>query len=127
MFEAYTPYALGALRIMVGLLFLCHGMSKILNFPARPERVQRGTMEWYSGLIELSCGFLLTLGLFVNAAAFLASGEMAVAYFTVHARKSFFPALNGGDAAILFCFACLLLFVAAPDPLSLDAILRARG
>jgi putative oxidoreductase len=121
MLEQYAPYAQGLLRIVVGLLLLCHGTSKILNFPARPERVKPGTMEYYSGMIELVCGFLLTLGLLIQPAAFIASGEMAFAYFMVHAKKSFFPPLNGGDAAILFCFTCLFLFFAGPDVFSLDA------
>jgi putative oxidoreductase len=123
MLEQFVPYIQGVLRIVTGLLFLCHGTSKILNFPARAERVQSYTMEWYSGLIELGCGLLLTLGLFVRPAAFLASGEMAFAYFMVHAPKSFYPPINGGDAAILFCFVCLFLFFAGADPLSLDALL----
>jgi putative oxidoreductase len=123
MFDPFVPYAQGALRIVVGLLLLCHGTSKILDFPQREQKVEPLTMEWYSGLIELACGLLLTLGLFTRGAAFLASGEMAFAYFMVHARKSFFPPLNGGDAAILFCFTCFFLFVAGPDPLGLDRAL----
>ena len=126
MLEQLAPYAQGLMRIMVGLLFLCHGTSKILNFPTREPRVQPNTIEWYSGLIELTCGVLLTLGLFVRPAGFVASGEMAFAYFMVHAPKSFYPPLNGGDAAILFCFVCLFLFFAGPDPLSLDMLLRGR-
>ncbi|SFU21651.1 putative oxidoreductase [Mesorhizobium sp. YR577] len=123
MLEQFAPYAQGVMRTVVGLLFLCHGTSKILSFPAREQRVQSFTVEWYSGIIELTCGLLLTLGLFVRPAAFIASGEMAFAYFLVHAPKSFFPPLNGGDAAILFCFTCLFLLLAGPDPLSLDALL----
>ncbi|RJG41529.1 DoxX family protein [Mesorhizobium sp. DCY119] len=123
MLEQFAPYAQGVMRTVVGLLFLCHGTSKILNFPVREQRVQSFTTEWYSGIIELTCGLLLTLGLFIRPAAFIASGEMAFAYFLVHAPKSFFPPLNGGDAAILFCFTCLFLFLTGPDPLSLDALL----
>lgn len=114
------------MRVMVGLLFLCHGTSKILNFPARQPRVVPFTLEWYSGTIELTCGLLLTLGLFIRPVAFIASGEMAFAYFIVHAPKSFFPALNAGDAAILFCFTCLFLFFAGPDPLSFDSLLLGK-
>lgn len=126
MLEQYAPYAQGVMRIMVGLLFLCHGTSKILNFPARATRIRPFTLEWLSGMIELTCGLLLTLGLFIRPASFIASGEMAFAYFMVHARQSFFPPLNGGDAAILFCFVCLFLFFAGADPFSLDALLRSR-
>jgi len=69
----------------------------------------------------LICGFLLTVGLFIRPAAFIASGEMAFAYFMVHAKKIFYPPLNGGDAAIQFCFVCLFRFFAGPDVFSLDA------
>jgi putative oxidoreductase len=123
MLEHYAPYAQSLLRLVTGLLFLCHGTSKILNFPARPTRVQPNSIEWYSGLIELTCGLLLTLGLFIRPAAFIASGEMAFAYFMVHAPKSFYPPINGGDAAILFCFVCLFLFFAGPDVWSLDMLM----
>ncbi len=77
-----------------------------------------------SGLIELVCGTLLVLGLFSRPAAFIASGFTAVAYFMVHAPQSFFPILNGGELAVLYCFAFFYLFFAGPGPLSLDAMLK---
>ena len=85
------------------------------------------TMEWFSGVIEFAGGVLLTLGLFTRPAALIMSGEMAVGYFMFHAPRSFFPALNGGDPAILYCFVFLYLVFAGAGPWSLDALwLRKR-
>jgi putative oxidoreductase len=79
------------------------------------------TLMWIQGLIEFAGGALLALGLFTRPIAFILSGDMAVAYFMGHASKGFFPLLNGGDAAILYCFVFLLFFVAGPGRWSLDA------
>jgi putative oxidoreductase len=85
------------------------------------------TMIWFAGVIELVGGVLVTLGLFTRVAAFIMSGEMAIGYFLAHAPRSFFPALNGGDPAILYCFAFLYLVFAGAGPWSLDAVwLRKR-
>lgn len=120
-----TPLALGALRIMSGLLFLAHGTQKFLSFPAG---------EWagagwdfsgpgaYAGLIELVTGALITAGLFTRPAAFLASGTMAFAYFLAHAPQNFWPINNGGDAAILYCFVFLFLVFAGPGAFSVDGV-----
>ena len=120
-----TPHVLSIVRIVVGLLFLEHGLSKLFGFPNGTVR-EMFTLSWYSGVIEFSTGTLLTLGLATRAAAFLASGEMAFAYFLGHAPKAFFPLINGGDAAILYCFIFLYFGFAGGGPWSLDR-LRSGG
>ena len=126
----HAPEALSALRIMSGLIFLGHGTQKFLGFP-RGERAGGGwafdSPAAYAGVIELVAGALITLGLFTRAAAFLASGTMAAAYFLAHAPQNFFPVNNGGDAAILYCFVFLYLVFAGPGPWSLDEALRRRA
>jgi putative oxidoreductase len=119
---------LAGLRIVAGLLFLEHGLQKLAGFPpvADPGHVvPLNSMAGYAGFFELGCGLLVAIGLFTRPAAFLASGVMAVAYWTVHARMNFFPVNNMGDAAILYCFVFLYLAAAGAGPWSLDA-LRAR-
>jgi putative oxidoreductase len=98
-----------------------HGSGKLLGFPAGGPAPEMFSLIWFAGAIELVGGLLITLGLFTRCAAFIASGEMAVAYFTAHFPSSFFPALNKGDAAILYCFLFLYLVFAGAGPLSLDA------
>jgi putative oxidoreductase len=120
-----APYVLSLVRIVLGLLFIEHGMSKLFGFPPGSVR-EMFTLSWYSAVIEFGAGALLTLGLATRAAAFLASGEMAFAYFISHAPKGFFPMLNGGDAAILYCFIFFYLVFAGGGPLSLDAALKNR-
>lgn len=120
-----APYALAALRIMAGLLFLAHGTQKLFGFPPSngpaPELL---SLRGIGGVIEIATGALIALGLFTRPAAFLASGQMAVAYFLFHAPRGFYPAINGGDAAILFCFVFLHLVAAGPGAFSLDAMRR---
>jgi putative oxidoreductase len=125
-FARYRPYALSILRIMVGLLFLEHGLSKVVGFPPHGHMPVFPETEWFAGRIEMIGGGLVALGLFTRAAAFIVSGEMAFAYFISHAPRSFFPLINGGEAAILFCFAFLYLVFAGGGPLSLDALLWGR-
>ena len=120
--EKYTPEMLSVVRIVVALLFLEHGSAKLLGFPPSPHGEPAFmTLMWFQGLIELLGGALLALGLFTRPVAFILSGNMAVAYFMGHASKGFFPLVNGGDAAILYCFIFLLFFVAGPGRWSLDA------
>ena len=120
--QAWAPQALSVLRIVAGLLFLEHGAQKLLGFPpGEGPRAAAMTLPWFAGLIELVAGGLLTLGLLTRPAAFIASGEMAVAYWMAHAPQSPYPVNNGGDAAILYCFVFLYLVLAGPGPLSLDA------
>ncbi len=120
--QKYTPEMLSVVRIMIALLFLEHGSAKLLGFPP-PSNGEPAfmTLEWVQGLIELFGGVLLAIGLFTRPVAFILSGNMAVAYFMAHAPKNFFPMLNGGDAAILYCFIFLLFFVAGAGRWSLDA------
>jgi putative oxidoreductase len=118
--KMWAPRVLGVLRIMTALLFLAHGTQKLLEFPPRAFDVRPLTLIWTAGVIEVTTGILLALGLFTRAAAFLASGTMAVAYFLVHAPNSFHPALNAGEPAILFCFIFLYLVFAGPGSWSLD-------
>lgn len=123
---AWTPRALSILRIVTGLLIIEHGMAKYLGFPAVPAlaNVQPLSMPGIGGMLELVGGALLILGLFTQPVAFLLSGEMAVAYFMVHAPRSFYPLLNGGSLAIMYCFACLYLSTAGGGPWSVDATMK---
>lgn len=120
-----TPLTLSLLRLMSGLLLLQHGTQKILSFPTAPARAPDfSTIAGWSGPIELVCGILLTIGLFTRPAAFLASGFAASAYFMVHAPRGFYPLLNGGELAALYCFVFFYLAFAGGGPISLDAKLR---
>jgi putative oxidoreductase len=121
----FESYAYAALRIVTGFLFLFHGLQKLFGMyggQAMPLISRAGA----AGMIELVGGVFVMLGLFTSPVAFICSGEMAFAYFLAHAPQSFFPVLNGGDAAILFCFVFLYLVFAGPGPWSVDA-LRSRG
>jgi putative oxidoreductase len=121
--HSLSPYLLSILRIMVALLFFEHGLSKMFGFPATqvPPAL---TLHWLAGVIEFAGGALLIAGLFTRAAAFVLSGEMAFAYFLSHAPRGFFPIINGGDGAVLFCFVFLYIAFAGAGPWSLDAVLR---
>ena len=125
--SAWAPRILSVLRIIAGLLFIEHGTMKFFNFP--PSEMFAGGVELVSlmglaGLLELVGGALIALGLFTRPVAFILSGEMAVAYFMAHAPSSFFPVINQGESAILFCFVFLYLACAGAGPWSVDA---ARG
>ena len=116
----YRPYALAALRIIAALLFIEHGTQKLFGFPASQMEGSLPTMMLVAALLELVGGILVLIGLFTRPVAFILSGQMAVAYFMAHAPSSFFPALNGGDAAILFCFVFLYFVFAGPGAFSVD-------
>jgi len=125
-FSSYAPIMLSVLRISAALIFLEHGTQKLLGFPPggplpRPEAL---SLLWFAGMIEMIPGALLALGLFTRTAAFIAAGEMAFAYWIGHAPRGFWPADNGGDAAILYCFVFLYISTAGPGPWSLDALWR---
>jgi putative oxidoreductase len=122
----WAPTMLSVLRLVSGLIFMAHGTQKLLNFPPAARAVDLSTLPGMAGFFELIGGALIALGLFTRPAAFICSGVMAVAYFTVHAPRSFFPVINGGDAAILYCFVFFYIFFAGPGPWSVDRILR-RG
>lgn len=118
---------LSILRIVAGLLFLEHGLQKIFGFPPMPAAMASAIppnmmpIIMAAGIIELVGGALITIGLFTRIAAFICSGEMAAAYFMGHmARGGFFPSLNGGDAAILFCFVFLFIAAAGPGPIAVS-------
>lgn len=120
--NGWSSRALAALRIVAGLLFLAHGVIKVFGFPAGAEPGQQELLSLFGigGLIELITGLLLILGLFTRPAAFIASGQMAVAYWMFHFPSSPYPAVNGGDAAILYCFIFLYIFTAGPGAWSMD-------
>jgi putative oxidoreductase len=120
--DRLSPHALGVLRIVTALIFIEHGTMKLFGFPASDMPSPAAfSLFWFGGVLELVGGALLLIGLFTRPVAFLLAGEMAVAYWMVHAPQSVFPALNGGDAAILYCFVFLYLVFAGPGAFSLDA------
>jgi putative oxidoreductase len=120
------PVLLAALRIVAGLLFLSHGLVKLFGFPpgAAPGQQELLSLMGIGAVIELVTGTLIALGLFTRPAAFIASGEMAVGYWMFHAPASIYPAVNGGDAAILFCFVFLYLVAAGAGAFSLERLFR---
>ena len=120
--DRYRPHALAALRIVTGLIFMAHGTQKLLAFPAAPASGQPAilSLSGIGGVMELVGGLLIVLGLFTRPVAFLLSGEMAVAYWMFHAQRSFFPVLNKGDAAILYCFVFLYFVAAGPGSWAVD-------
>ncbi|ARO24215.1 DoxX family protein [Rhizobium sp. S9] len=118
--SAYRPYGLAALRIITALLFIEHGTMKLFAFPAEQMAGSLPPLMLFAALLELVGGLLILIGLLTRPVAFLLAGEMAVAYFMAHAPKSFFPALNQGDAAILFCFVFLYLFFSGAGAFSVD-------
>ena len=117
---------LSVLRIVTGLLFLEHGTAKYLGFPHLEKVPDPVSMSGISGMLELVGGALIVLGLFTRPVAFLLSGNMAVAYFYAHAPRGFFPMLNMGEGAILYCFVFLYIFFAGPGPWSVDAMMRRK-
>lgn len=121
----YTSQLLSVLRIMSGALLLQHGATKYLNFPAGPmNNASPLTMSGAAGLLELIGGVLLILGLFTRPTAFVLSGMTAVAYFYAHAPRGFFPLLNGGELAVLYCFAFLYIAAAGGGAWSVDRLWR---
>jgi putative oxidoreductase len=120
--SAWSPRALAVLRIVTALLFLQHGTAKLLGFPAMdpPMNVELFSLFGLAGVLELVGGSLILIGLFTRPVAFILAGQMAVAYFMAHAPMSFYPLLNQGEAAILFCFVFLYLVFAGPGAWSVD-------
>jgi putative oxidoreductase len=124
--DRFSPQLLSVLRIVSALIFMAHGTSKLLGFPptemfAQPPEML--TLVWFAGVLELIGGALLVLGLVTRPVAFILSGQMAVAYWMMHASQSFYPVQNGGDAAILYCFVFLYIAAAGGGPWSLDNII----
>ena len=122
-----APRVLSILRIVAALLFFEHGLAKLLGFPPSDHSPEVLTLGWFAGVLELVGGALLIVGLFTRPVAFILSGEMAFAYWMAHAPKSPFPLVNGGDAAILYCFVFLYLAFAGGGPWSLDALLLRKS
>lgn len=120
---ADTVYCI--MRLIVGLLFACHGGQKLLGFPPGGHGAGEGIMV-IGAWIELVGGFMIALGLLTRVAAFLASGMMAAAYFMVHAKGGFFPIVNKGELAVVYCFVFLFIFFYGSGRLSIDALI-ARG
>lgn len=125
--DRHSSRMLSVLRIVTALLFLSHGMSKILGIPMSSASFPSAwTLLWIAGMLELIGGALLLVGLFSRPVAFLLAGEMAVAYWMVHAPDDFWPVLNGGEAAILFCFIFLYVTFRGPGPWSVDCWMQER-
>jgi putative oxidoreductase len=125
---SFQPYVLSLFRFITGLLLFQYGVAKVFKFPAGTmfDKVELFSLIGAAGTLELLLGALLMIGLFSRIVAFILSGEMAFAYFIGHFPKGFFPLLNGGTAALLFCFACLYLAAAGPGPISIDAAMLKR-
>ena len=132
MFSKFQPTALSLFRFITGLLLFQYGVAKIFKFPVLPYFASPPPLIMAAGTIELVLGALLMIGLFTRPVAFILAGEMAFAYFMGHMFKGgvdapvFIPLLSGGNAAILFCFACLYLACAGGGVWSLDAMMRKR-
>jgi putative oxidoreductase len=122
--KSVTPYLLSVLRLAAASVYLAHGTQKMFGVPGYPFHapVFAMTMMGAAGVIETIGGILMLLGLFTRPTAFILSGQMAVAFFTQHWPKAFWPIENGGDLAVVFCFLWLYFSAAGPGPISLDAL-----
>jgi putative oxidoreductase len=115
-----STYVLSILRIITGLLFLQHGLQKYFAFPSAGPHMR--PLLYVQGIIEIAGGVLLAGGLYTRIVAFILSGDMAFAYFIAHFPRSFYPAVNGGNLAVLYCFVFLYIFFAGGGPWSLDRV-----
>jgi putative oxidoreductase len=113
-----SPCILSILRIIAALLFIQHGLQKYFHFPSAGPPMR--PLLYIQGIIEIAGGILLLFGVYTRVIAFILAGDMAVAYFMAHAPRSFFPAVNGGDAAVLYCFVFFYIFFAGGGPWSVD-------
>ena len=122
----WAPRALGLLRIVVALLFIEHGAQKLFSIPVAPPFPNPATFTllWFAAVLEVGGGLLVLVGLATRPVAFILSGQMAVAYWMAHAPRGFFPAVNAGEAAILYCFVFLYFAAAGPGAWALDHFLR---
>jgi putative oxidoreductase len=127
-----TPYALGLFRIVIGLLFACHGAASLFGVLGGAVGTHDGTVPvgtwpyWYATAIQLVCSALVLTGLFTRAAALTASGSMAYAHFVVHQPDGLLPLQNNGEPSALYCWAFLLLAFTGPGALALDRVLGSR-
>lgn len=121
----FSPHVLGILRIVAAYIFLLHGAQKLFSFPAPSPMGEPALLSLmgFAGVLEFFGGLLLLVGLFTRPVAFILSGQMAFAYFMAHAPQSFWPLLNGGDAAILYCFVFLFLVTAGPGRFAIDNLM----
>jgi putative oxidoreductase len=123
--EPFEELAYTVLRLVAGLLFSVHGLQKLFGVLSDRPTVTFGNQDWFGGVIELGCGLLLALGLFTRLAAFLASGTMAVAYIQFHWKvdldERFFPVVNHGELAVVYCFLFLYVACRGGGRWSLDA------
>lgn len=124
MLDTYRPQALALLRIVTALLFIAHGTQKLFGFPGGRVPMELFSLMGLAGVLETFGGLLILIGFQTRFVAFILSGMMAFAYWMAHAPQSFYPVLNGGDAAILFCFVFLYLVFAGPGALSVDGARR---
>ena len=124
---SWAPRMLSVLRIVAGLVFWQHGVQKILQFPVARPGPELFSLSWFAGMIELLLAPLLIIGLFTRPVAFILSGEMAFAYWIGHGSRGFFPSVNGGNLAIMYCFVFLYLAFAGGGPWSLDSAMRHKG
>ncbi len=124
MLDTYRPQALALLRIVTALLFIAHGTQKLFGFPGGRAPMELFSLMGLAGVLETFGGLLILIGFQTRFVAFILSGMMAFAYWMAHAPQSFYPVLNGGDAAILFCFVFLYLVFAGPGALSVDGARR---
>jgi putative oxidoreductase len=122
----WAPQLLSVMRIIVGFTFLAHGTQKLFAFPPPATAQPLMSFMWYAGVLEFVGGVLLMIGLFTRPVAFILSGMMAVAYFMGHAGQGFWPIVNKGELAVVYCFVFLYLSAAGGGPWSLDAILARR-
>ncbi len=131
MIKSLEPRALSVLRIVAGFMFSLHGVQKLFGvfggLGGHGGTAAFGSLIWTAGVLECFGGLLLLLGLFTRPVAFLLCGQMAVAYFRSHSPKGFWPTLNGGELAVLYCFVFLYLCIAGPGPISLDRLIRKKS
>jgi putative oxidoreductase len=118
--ETWRPYILSIVRIVIGLLFLQHGLSKVFNFPAPSPVPSLSGLMILAALLETVGALLFVVGAYTRIVAFILSGEMAFAYFMAHAPRSFYPVVNGGELAVIYCFIFLYFAFAGGGPLSVD-------
>jgi putative oxidoreductase len=128
---ALQPYAKSILRIVVGITFSCHGFQKLFGFfgglGGHGAKAHFFSMVWAAGFLETVGGLLILVGLFTSCVAFVLCGEMAVAFFTTHFPRGFWPILNGGELAVLYCFIFLYFVTAGAGPWSLDRAIRGKS
>lgn len=126
--RSFEPYFYALLRIVTGFMFALHGAQKLFGFPPSGKPAQPlGAFMTFGGILELVLGLMVMLGLFAGFAAFIASGEMAVAYFMAHQPAGILPIQNGGETAVLYCFIFLFIAARGSGVLSLDSLIFRKG